>query len=349
MCGAPAEAEASASLVNPNKFLRVWLLVFWSSEHFDVSYPVCKKHRRICNLLDWPARRGSVVSSVWWLFLPAMIWLVCVIGMTNFLIPLPVLARQVLAVALAISLWGAMTCWYVAAIFLKPVRLTHLQNEAITLSIRSPEYFRRFVELNGTVAVASPRIETLRAPAPKGRTSGIAGAPAVPDLSKSGDLSAEQHRFVALNETEAIFFGENFGIDHVKVTQLRFHASVMIAMCYPLPTPGLIRDSRMLPRPIVGRAKELHWVDGNLFNRHHGWWLFFDAGIIEGTREIVAQLPAGKNFSDDVFKRPAKPGDKQTKYARMDRGPIYQALLDYLDSAASRLSSQLEAGGPEKT
>jgi hypothetical protein len=137
VCNDPMEGEANASMVNPNKFLTVSPLVFWSSEHFDVSYPVCMRHRRMCNLLDWPSRRGAIVSLVCWLLLPAVFWLAFLIGVIDFRPNLPVLARQVLAVALAISLWGSMTFWYSAAYFLKPVKLSKLSRTHITVTIRN--------------------------------------------------------------------------------------------------------------------------------------------------------------------------------------------------------------------
>jgi hypothetical protein len=137
VCNAPMEAEANASLVNPDTFLMVWPFVSWSSEHFVVSYPVCMRHRRMCNLLDWPSRRGAIVSLVCWLLLPAVIWLACVIGLIAFLPTLPVLTRQVLAMSLAILLWGGMTFWYAAAFFLKPVRLSKLRRTQITVTIRN--------------------------------------------------------------------------------------------------------------------------------------------------------------------------------------------------------------------
>ena len=300
MCHAPTEAVASATLVNPNQFLRVWLLVFWSSERFVIVYPACRKHRRICGLLDWPARRGTIVSSVCWLLLPAVILLACVIGMTYLLPDLSVLVRQILVASLAIVLWSVMTVWYVAALLLKPVRLSGLRYETITLSIRSPEHFRRFVELNALdarPAIAKAAIATLEAEsfprsAPGDRMGKVAAPQVEQDLFNSAVLSEEQHRLLAMNGTEAIYFSDNVVIDHVKVTQVCFHSSLMSAIGNPLPTPGLIRDSRMLPRPIMGRMQELQWVDGNLFNRHHRWWLFFDAAIIEGAREIVAKLPS---------------------------------------------------------
>jgi hypothetical protein len=137
VCNAPAVGEACASLVNPNRFLMVSPFVFWSSERFDVSYPVCMRHRRMCNLLDWPARRGPIVSFVCWLVLPAIVWLACLIGVIVLLPNLAPLIRQVLGVSLAITLWGGMTFWYVAAIFLKPVRLSKLSSTHVTVTIRN--------------------------------------------------------------------------------------------------------------------------------------------------------------------------------------------------------------------
>jgi hypothetical protein len=141
------EAEASASLVNPNKFLIVAPFVFWSSEHFDVSYPVCMRHRRICNLLDWPSRRGPFVSFLCWLFLPAVIWLACFIGVIAFLPDIAV-PRQMLAATLAILLWGGMTLWYAAAFFLKPVRLSKLHRTHITVTIRNKIAFLHIQHAN---------------------------------------------------------------------------------------------------------------------------------------------------------------------------------------------------------
>jgi hypothetical protein len=130
VCNAPAEGEASASLVDPNEFVFVPPLLFWSSEHFDVACPVCLKHQRMCNLLDWPARRGPIVAFVGWLVLPAALWLAGVVGVITFHPSLPVVGRQVLAVSLAIALWGSMSFWYIAAVFLKPVRLSKLSRMA---------------------------------------------------------------------------------------------------------------------------------------------------------------------------------------------------------------------------
>jgi hypothetical protein len=137
VCNAPAESEVSASLVNPNEFVFVPPLLFWSSEHFDVSYPVCMKHRRMCNLLDWPARRGPIVSFVCWLLLPAVVWLACIIGVTTFHPGLPILVRQVLGVCLAAALWSGMAFWYAVTIFVMPVRLSKLSRTDVTVTVRN--------------------------------------------------------------------------------------------------------------------------------------------------------------------------------------------------------------------
>jgi hypothetical protein len=156
VCNAPMEGEANASLVNPNRFFSVSPFVFWSSEHFDVSYPVCMRHRMMCNLLDWPSRRGAIVSLVCWLLLPAVIWLACLIGLIAFLPNLAVLQRQVLAVSLAISLWGGMTAWYAAAFFLKPVRLSKLCRTHITLTIRNKIAFLHIQSVGRAAAACHP-------------------------------------------------------------------------------------------------------------------------------------------------------------------------------------------------
>jgi hypothetical protein len=88
------EGETNASLVNPNKFILVVPSVFWSSEHFEVSYPVCMRHRRMCNFPDWLSRRGPIVSLLCWLLLPTVIWLACLVGVSALLPNLPVLARR---------------------------------------------------------------------------------------------------------------------------------------------------------------------------------------------------------------------------------------------------------------
>jgi hypothetical protein len=147
VCNAPAESEASASLVHPNEFVLVPPLLFWSSEHFDISYPVCMRHRRVCNFLDWPARRGPIVAFVCWLLLPAVLWLACVIGVITSHPTLSVFARQALAVCIAIALWGGMTIWYAAAIYFKPVRLSQLSRTHVTVAVRNKI---AFLHIEGT-------------------------------------------------------------------------------------------------------------------------------------------------------------------------------------------------------
>jgi len=160
VCNAPMQAEANASLVNPNKFLIFFPFVLWSSEYFEVSYPVCSRHRRMCNLLDWPARRGAIVSCLCWLLLPAVIWLTCILGVMAFTSIVPVPARQLLAATLAILLWGGMTLWYLAALFLKPVRLSKLSRTHITVTIRNKIAFLH-IQNAGLACTPSPPNEDL--------------------------------------------------------------------------------------------------------------------------------------------------------------------------------------------
>jgi hypothetical protein len=156
VCNAPAETESSASLVNPRELVFVPPLLFWSSEHFDVSYPVCTRHRRMCSVLDWPARRGSIMSFISWLALPAIFWLVGVVGVIHFLPQLSAVSRQVLGVSLAIAFWGAMTIWYVAAIFVKPVRLSELRPTHITVTVRNKIAFLHIEAMGFSPSARTP-------------------------------------------------------------------------------------------------------------------------------------------------------------------------------------------------
>jgi hypothetical protein len=134
VCNAPAEIEASASLVNPNEFVFVPPLLFWSSEHFDVSYLVYMRHQRICNVLDWAARRRPIVSFVCWILSPAIAWLAGVVGVVTFHPGLPIVVREVLAVCLAVAFWGGMSFWHASAILVKPVRLSRLTRTHVTVA-----------------------------------------------------------------------------------------------------------------------------------------------------------------------------------------------------------------------
>jgi hypothetical protein len=138
VCNAPAEEEATASLVSTNRvFIFLPLGTIWRSEQFSISYPVCLQHRKWCNLLDWPARRGIVLALLCWIVIPACLWLTCEIAIGFLPQTLQNLWRLLGPEMLAILLWGGMTFWYAAAFFLKPVRLSNLSRRNVTVTIKS--------------------------------------------------------------------------------------------------------------------------------------------------------------------------------------------------------------------
>ena len=148
VCNTPAKEEATASLVSVNRILIFLSLgAIWRGEQFSISYPVCSQHRKWCSLLDWPARRGVVLAFLCWLFIPGLLLLACEIAVASLPSGLQSHLRFLVPV-LAFLLWGGMTVWYAAAFFLKPVRLSNLSTEDVTVTIKNKIAFQRIQGVN---------------------------------------------------------------------------------------------------------------------------------------------------------------------------------------------------------
>ena len=106
-----------------------------------------QQHRKWCSLLDWPARRGVVLAFLCWLFIPGLLLLACEIAVASLPSGLQSHLRFLVPV-LAFLLWGGMTVWYAAAFFLKPVRLSNLSTEDVTVTIKNKIAFQRIQGVN---------------------------------------------------------------------------------------------------------------------------------------------------------------------------------------------------------
>jgi hypothetical protein len=148
VCNAPAQGVATASLVSINRiFIFLPLGAISRSDQFSISYPVCLQHRKWCNLLDWPARRGIILAFLCWLFAPGLLLLAGEIGIASLPSDLPNHLRFLVPI-LAILLWGGMTVWYTGALFLKPVRLSNLSSKHVTVTIKNKIVFQHIQGLN---------------------------------------------------------------------------------------------------------------------------------------------------------------------------------------------------------
>lgn len=128
-----AESKHSTiSGVNP-------LLSTYTRSLVTVSYPVCKRHRRLGGFHGWLSHQSFVDLFVGFLFIPILLVLP--------LFAVPLLRDHVLG-PLLIGLW----CAYPFAVFFMnrrmPVRVVKCDQATASIGFTSDDYGRRFRELN---------------------------------------------------------------------------------------------------------------------------------------------------------------------------------------------------------
>jgi len=157
LCGNPSTHTAKASCTTTSDVRSYVVIVAWTYKLMHLAYPVCRKHRFICRLLDEPSR---------WSFIQAGVMLVlgpCIVGMLLFcaiLPPIELLDVDPPAFVRHIIGSSPIAIWIVymfSARFLKPVRVSNLDRTSMLLSVRSPTIASALEELNAHLLT---RVET---------------------------------------------------------------------------------------------------------------------------------------------------------------------------------------------
>jgi len=146
VCGAPAQYKARASQTRATGF---YFVVYTQQTH-ALQYPVCRKHRFLCALLDLPARWGFVGSFLAFVFVPTMIWILLILGV-SLLTGLKGDSLNSYLTVTAVLAYGGMIGFFVYATKRKPVKIHAADKNTITLDILNERYALEFRQLNASV------------------------------------------------------------------------------------------------------------------------------------------------------------------------------------------------------
>jgi len=147
VCGSEATHKAKTSFTltkNPRYYLVAW---GWTKETHAIPFPVCRKHKVFCSLLDLPAKWGFIDSFLFLLFAPALFWIAFVL-LLAFLLGIKGDALTPFSVGSAIFFWGLAFLFLIFATTIKPVKIALIKESSIKICIKNEECFRAFEALN---------------------------------------------------------------------------------------------------------------------------------------------------------------------------------------------------------
>ena len=146
MCGAQADNHATASIVANQNYQYNGVQLRWTKHTSSILYPVCRKHRVLCRLINVLPRIGLFGL----VFLPA----IAVSVSMSFIVTFTDHVVDAYIIPLAAIFYGSMVIFYVASIMLQPVHLSAIDDASLTIIIRNKKYFDAFRRLN---AMDNPR------------------------------------------------------------------------------------------------------------------------------------------------------------------------------------------------
>lgn len=119
-------------------------------EKFSVTYPVCDKHKAICDLLDMPSRVGLSTSFLVVAFVATGLWIlfdIFVSVFSDFLFIKQSFMASPVIVAAIIAYSSAFIC-LILCFLRRPVKLHLSKQGQIEIKIRNTQYFSDFIKLN---------------------------------------------------------------------------------------------------------------------------------------------------------------------------------------------------------
>jgi hypothetical protein len=151
VCGAKAGAMAHTSISTPKNFKYYGVLLKWTENTLSVSFPVCRKHRIFCSVLDLPAKLGLINALLFMVFSPTILWISSSL-LISWLASLTGLKGSAFVGSfVSVSgffFYGSTVLLYLLAATIKPVRLSQADGNAVTLSVRNEDYFKSLQGLN---------------------------------------------------------------------------------------------------------------------------------------------------------------------------------------------------------
>lgn len=150
MCGNEATHTSSTSFTTTKDIGYYIVVITFKHETYSISYPVCRKHKLICNILDHPARESLMNNTLFVIIMTAIL-----LGLSYFL---PLIIFDSLGLKYISKIYDEY-CWgwvglisfvlvilYVTGIF-KPVKIS-IEDDSMIISIKNNNYFNKFKILN---------------------------------------------------------------------------------------------------------------------------------------------------------------------------------------------------------
>ena len=151
MCGEVATHSASSSFTTLKNVGFYVVLVTLKHQTYSMLYPVCRKHRFLCNILDHPARESFVSLSFFVAITTALL-----LGFSSILLTfafdyfgLTFMSKiyeengwKILGAAYFVA-----SILYVSGIF-KPVTISNVKDDSLVVSIKNKKFFNEFTSIN---------------------------------------------------------------------------------------------------------------------------------------------------------------------------------------------------------
>ena len=156
VCHAEADATATVSFERSTnekmKYWGVWISVRYNIDRLKYRYPVCHKHKFLCNLLDAPSRWGKGGSLLVLCCAPiammvgfSILWNDVLTGLG---IPINSGVAWIIHMILLLATVAIVPAYFLFCLLLKPVRIRAVDTMVVKLSFRSNDFSEDFERLN---------------------------------------------------------------------------------------------------------------------------------------------------------------------------------------------------------
>jgi hypothetical protein len=147
LCNKEAKDWSMASSTNLSNFRYYVVVVKYTTQTYNLTFPVCAKHKKICDLLYKPFAAVSLLGS---LVIGFILWVIffALFHLIFRLLGLETIAKYLVDTLPIILAVGLVLFYYVYATFLHPVQILYWSEYSIKIRIRSKKYFNDFKLVN---------------------------------------------------------------------------------------------------------------------------------------------------------------------------------------------------------
>jgi hypothetical protein len=147
ICNKEATDCSAANKTNLTKIQYYLVALSYTTKSHTLMYPVCAKHKTLCDLLYKPLSGITIVGSI---VIGIILWAIFFALIYIILIPfgLETAAKDVISPLSAVFAIGSVSFYFIYAIFFPPVGIRHLSEYSVEISIRNEKYFNDFKLVN---------------------------------------------------------------------------------------------------------------------------------------------------------------------------------------------------------